>query len=75
MTLTSWLEHDREIKKMIVYVNVMLIYVKNIKRNFLKILIYVNFMKIYINITDGQTDGQTYQNYSSEHHNRRKLFF
>ena len=72
MTLTSWLEQN---KKMIVYVNVMLIYVKNIKKNFFKISIYVNFMTIYINITDGQTDGQTYQNYSSEPHYRRKRFF
>ena len=31
MTLTSWLKNDHEIKKMIIYVNVMLIYVNNIE--------------------------------------------
>jgi len=72
MTLTSWLKYDHEIKKMIIYVNIMLIYVNNIYRTIYlkKILIYVNFMLIYVNITERQTDGQTYQNYSSEPHNR-----
>jgi hypothetical protein len=32
MTLTSWLKYDHEIKKMIIYVNIMLIYVNNIYR-------------------------------------------
>jgi hypothetical protein len=32
MTLTSWLKYDHEIIKMIVFVNVMLIYVNNIKK-------------------------------------------
>ena len=35
---------------------------------FFKFLIYVNFMLIYVNITDGQTDRQTHQKYSSEPH-------
>jgi len=30
--MTSWLKYDHEIKKMLVYVNFMLIYVKNIKK-------------------------------------------
>ena len=40
--------YDLEIKKMIIYVNVMLIYVNNID-GFKKKLIYVNFMLIYVN--------------------------
>ena len=39
----------------------MLIYVKIIK----KIVIYVNFMLIYVNITDRQTDVQTYKHIKS----------
>ena len=51
MTLTSWLKYDHEIKKMIIYVNVMLICVNNIDKKYLKqILIYVNFMIIYVNM-------------------------
>ncbi len=36
MTLTSWLKYDHEIKKMIVYVNVLLIYVNNIDEKYLE---------------------------------------
>ena len=36
MTLTSWLKYDHEIKKMIFYVNVMLIYVNNIDKKYFK---------------------------------------
>ncbi len=32
MTLTSWLKYNHEIKKMIIYVNVMLIYVNKIEK-------------------------------------------
>jgi len=46
MNLISWLKYDQEIKKMIIYVNIMLIYVNNIEKFFLKFLIYVNFMLI-----------------------------
>ncbi len=56
MTLTSLLKYDHEIKKMIIYVNVMLIYVNNIEKNFFYILICVNFMLIYANVTDRQTN-------------------
>ena len=38
------------------------------KMNFF--LIYVNFMLIYVNMSDRQTDGQTYKNYSSEFYNK-----
>ena len=34
MTLTSWLKYDHEIKKMIIYVIVMLIYVNNKEKIF-----------------------------------------
>jgi len=34
MTFTSWLKFDHEIKKMIFYVNFMLIYVNNIEKKF-----------------------------------------
>jgi len=34
MTLTSWLKYDHENKKMIIYVNVMPIYVNNIEKIF-----------------------------------------
>jgi len=50
MTWTSWLKCDNEIKKMIVYVTVILIYVNNIEIFFLKVLIYVNVMLIYANL-------------------------
>jgi hypothetical protein len=33
MTMTSWLKYEHEIKKMIVYINVMLTHVNNIKKN------------------------------------------
>ncbi len=56
MTLSSWLNYDHEIKQMIIFVNVMLIYVNNIEKNN---LIYDNFMLIYVNITDRRTDKQT----------------
>ena len=46
MNLISWLKYDQEIKKMIIYVNIMLIYVNNIEKNFYQFLIYVNFMLI-----------------------------
>jgi hypothetical protein len=36
-TLASWLKYDHEIKKMIIFVNLMLIYVKNIKKYIFKI--------------------------------------
>ena len=39
MTLTSKLKYDHEIKKLISYVNVMLIYFNNIKHNFQFMLI------------------------------------
>ena len=42
-------------KKIIIYVNVMLIYVHNIDKYLKKILIFVYFMLIYVNITDRQT--------------------
>ena len=46
-----------EIKKIIIYVNYMLISVNNIdKFFFFLILIYVNFMIIHVNITDRQAD-------------------
>ena len=35
MTLTSWLKYDHEIKKMIVYIDVMLVNVNNIEKIFL----------------------------------------
>jgi len=54
-----------KLKKMIIYVYVMLIYVNNIEKQiFLKLFIYVNFMLIYVNIGDRQT----HQKYSSEPH-------
>ena len=45
MTFTSWLKYDLDIKKILICVKVML---------------------IYVNITDRQTDRQTYQKYSSK---------
>ncbi len=33
MTLTSWLKYDHEVKKNIIYVNAMLIYVNNRRKN------------------------------------------
>ena len=36
MTLISWLNYDHEIKKMIIYVNVLLIYVNNIDEKYLE---------------------------------------
>jgi hypothetical protein len=44
MTLTSW--PYREIKKMIIYVNFMPIYVNNIRKFFFSILIYVDEMQV-----------------------------
>jgi len=38
MTLTSWLEYDHEIKKIIIYVDFTLIYVNNIEK-----IIFKNF--------------------------------
>ncbi len=35
MTLASWLKYDHEIKKMIIYVNVMLICVNKIDKKYL----------------------------------------
>jgi hypothetical protein len=64
MTLTSWLKNDHEIKKMIIYINVMIINVNNREKIINTILIYVNFMLIYVNITDRQT----HQKSSSEPH-------
>ena len=46
MTWTSWLKYGHEIKKMIIYVNVMLMYVNNIEHFFFLILSYVNVMQI-----------------------------
>ena len=45
MNLTSWFKYDHEIKKMIIYVNFMLIFV-NIEKFYFLILIYVNVMLI-----------------------------
>jgi len=48
MTLTSWLKYDHEIKKMIIYVNLMLIYVNNIEKFFFLILLTskINIIKL-----------------------------
>ena len=52
--------------------NFMLSCVNNREKKFLYnvMLIYVN----YVNITDRRTDGQTYQNYSSEPHKTKNVF-
>ncbi len=41
MNMTSWLKYDHKTKKMIIYVNVMLIYVNNKKKIFSN-FIFVN---------------------------------
>ncbi len=43
MTMTSWLKYEHEIKKMIVYINVMLTHVNNIKKNCTNLIKLFNF--------------------------------
>jgi len=57
MTFTSWLKYYHEIKKIIIYVNIMLIYVNNIEKIFKNKFIYVNLCK-YHRQTDRRTEKQ-----------------
>ena len=51
--MTSWLKYDYEIKKIMIYVNIIYIY---FFFYFNSCLFYDNFMLIYVNITDRRTD-------------------
>jgi hypothetical protein len=66
LTLTLIFNIDANIIFYLIYVNIR---EKNFKI-YIFFLICVNFMLIYVNIIDRQTDGKTYQNYSSEPHKK-----